>query len=116
MVLYMKVSGCLFSRLRNSKQAKMTYPDGSVYQGEWYDKECYREGKMTYPDGSVYEGGIFDKSRRDHETLTFRGKLSDLSRQGFGKMTYPDGNLRYEGIWINDAPTTNKPTKGAKCV
>jgi len=30
-------------------------------------------------------------------------------------MTYPDGNLRYEGTWINDAPTTNKPTKGAKC-
>ena len=58
---------------------KMTYEDGSVYQGEWRDGKKRGKGTMTYADGDVYEG-----------------KWDEDVFHGTGKMTYADGSV-YDG-------------------
>ena len=78
----------------------MTYPDGSVYEGEWFmdqkgsyykpedgnedPKPAKGHGKMTYPDGSVYEG-----------------EWKEDKREGQGKLTKSDGSVQ-EGLWVAD--------------
>ena len=35
---------------------KLTYADGSVYDGEWKDNEMNGKGKYTCANGSIHEG------------------------------------------------------------
>ena len=113
-----------FRHVRCGKHVEITYPDGSIYEGEWNDALIYTEGKMTYPDGSVYIGGLFDGKRQEAKFPEMFDSLSvpcpstlvsesKPCKQGFGTLTYPDGSIKYKGTWINDEPTTNKPTKSA---
>ena len=39
---------------------KMTFPDGSVFEGEFKDGKANGHGKMTFPDGGVFEGEYKD--------------------------------------------------------
>ncbi len=41
-------------------KGKYTWPDGTVYDGDWKDDIKNGEGKSTYPDGIVYEGDFKD--------------------------------------------------------
>ncbi|MDD1633835.1 MAG: molecular chaperone Tir, partial [Methylococcaceae bacterium] len=34
----------------------LTWPDGSRYEGEFYDGRLQGEGTFTWPDGSSYNG------------------------------------------------------------
>ena len=34
----------------------LTWPDGSRYEGEFYDGHLQGEGTFTWPDGSSYKG------------------------------------------------------------
>ena len=52
------------------------YPNGDVYEGDWYEEQKQGYGKYTYSDGDVYEGGWYN------------GK-----RHGKGKFTYLTGNF-----------------------
>lgn len=35
---------------------KITYPDGSIYEGQMAADQPDGTGKITYPDGATYEG------------------------------------------------------------
>ena len=39
-----------------SGKGKMTYNDGSVYEGDWANNKKKGIGKMTYADGRVEDG------------------------------------------------------------
>ena len=41
------------------KKGKCTYPDGSIFDGDWVDGRPEGKGKKTWPDGRAYEGEFF---------------------------------------------------------
>ena len=59
----------------------LIWPDGSRYEGEFYNGHLQGEGTFTWPDGSSYKGEW----------------QNDLP-QGQGVFTWPDGS-QYEGEW-----------------
>ena len=64
-------------------KGKLTYRDGSVYEGDLVNGKPHGKGKLTYIYGSVYEGDWVDGEQT-----------------GLGKMTYPDGKVdegRFQG-------------------
>ena len=62
-----------FKNGRRDGQGKMTYPAGSVYEGQWKIDKFHGLGKLTYANGSVKEGdylynkfkGIYDGPRKN---------------------------------------------------
>jgi len=38
------------------EKGKLTFENGSVYEGDWFLGKPHGKGKMTYPDGKVEEG------------------------------------------------------------
>ncbi|WP_461253746.1 hypothetical protein [Treponema sp. R8-4-B8] len=64
-------------------KGKVTYKDGSVYEGDLVNGKPHGKGKLTYIYGSVYEGDWVDGEQT-----------------GLGKMTYPDGKFD-EGRFMN---------------
>ena len=64
-------------------KGKLTYNDGSVYEGDLVNGKPHGKGKLTYIYGSVYEGDWVDGEQT-----------------GLGKMTYPDGKVD-EGRFMN---------------
>ena len=50
-------------------QGKLTYTDGSVYEGKWENGKFHGQGKLTRPDGRVYEGTWEDGMRNGKGTL-----------------------------------------------
>ena len=78
----------------------MKHSNGDVYEGMFEYDLCSKFGKMTYKDGSVYEGcWLNGVVRRLHYTAIISVVLYDLCSK-FGKMTYKDGSV-YEGSWLN---------------
>ena len=70
----------------------LTWPDGSRYEGDFYNGHLQGEGTFTWPDGSSYKGEW----------------LNDLP-QGQGVFTWPDGS-QYEGEWEEGkSKTEEKP-------
>jgi hypothetical protein len=57
-------------------KGRLTYNDGSVYEGDIVNGKPHGKGKLTYVYGGVYEGDWFDGEQT-----------------GIGKMTYPDGEV-----------------------
>lgn len=37
---------------------KITYPDGTTYQGDWVNNHPNGEGKIIFADGSTFEGTV----------------------------------------------------------
>jgi hypothetical protein len=82
--------------------------DGSVYKGD-YSKKYKRHGfgRLTWKDGSQYEGewkrdkavgfGILMHSDGD----IYKGEWSDDAANGFGEFFRKDGS-KFVGTWIND--------------
>ena len=67
----------------------MKYSNGDVYEGAFEYDLCSKIGKMTYKDGSVYEGfwlnglvGIFD-----HTAAFLSSVKVDLSLQNLAQVT-----------------------------
>ena len=56
-----------------------TYPNGSVYEGQFEDGKPHGRGRITYADGGTYEGDWV------------RGEIT-----GQGRATYANGST-YEG-------------------
>ena len=67
-------------------KGKMIFNNSSIYEGEFANGGTWGEGKQTYPDGRIYEGDFYYDS---HDEPI-----------GEGKMTYPDGRI-IEGRWKN---------------
>jgi len=85
-------------------EGKMTYLNGSMYQGEWKDAYKHGQGKMIYRNGSIYQGE-FDKGKAHGEGKmvwsigdVYEGEWKHGERHGQGKMTYLNGSM-YQGEW-----------------
>ena len=78
-----------------------TWPDGTIYKGEFLDDMCHGKGVMTWPNGTKFEGE-FCKGKRKKGTLTFpdgsiyKGEFLDDMRHGKGVVTWPKGD-KFEG-------------------
>ena len=64
-------------------QGKITFPTGSVYDGELKNGRMHGQGKITYAKGGIYEGAFFE------DKIT-----------GVGSFVYPNGD-RYEGSFVD---------------
>ena len=62
------------------------WPDGSLYQGSFFNNLKHGHGRLLHANGNVYEGNFE------------QGVAS-----GLGTMTYDDGTC-YVGQWANDCP------------
>jgi hypothetical protein len=62
----------------------MTYANGVIYEGDFFDSRITGKGEYTYTDGSYYEGEVAGGA--------FHGR---------GRKTYADGTF-IEGIWDDD--------------
>jgi len=83
----------------------MRFADGRVFVGEYVNGQMV-QGKMTYQDGSTYEGGWMDGMRHSRGRCVFTdrsiydGEFKEGEFHGFGKMEWSDGGW-YEGEWWN---------------
>ena len=67
---------------------KLTYNNGSVYDGEWMDDQKHGQGTYTYPDGkTTYEGDF---------------KYDKFSGQGVYKNVTDGYVFEYRGFYEND--------------
>ena len=94
-------------------EQKVTYADGTVYEGEWRDggpihRGASRRGvpeghgKLTFPNGDVYKGDFKNDKREGNGKVTYangdvyEGKFATDKREGQGTYTGADGEV-YEG-------------------
>ena len=92
-------------------RGKMTFPDGSTYEGDFDDGEPHGEGKMTFSDGSTREGvwrkgSMHDKGAKVTYCI---GKLGGLrSVEVGGKMIYSFGldTYIYEALNVRSSKIT----------
>ena len=81
-----------------------TYPDGTMYAGEWKNKKRHGQGIWTRPDGTKYAGDWENDKPNGQGTLTkpdgtmFVGEWKEGKRHGQGTMVHPDGS-ETTGIW-----------------
>jgi len=92
------------------KEGKITYPNGTVYQGEISGFFPFGLGKMIYASGESLEGNwyagtlngfgkyIFQSGKR------YEGQFIDSKFHGTGTYHFPDGS-RIEGTWEKYIPT-----------
>jgi hypothetical protein len=66
-------------------RGKYTYPNGTVFEGDWVNGVAVGQGIFIYPDGSKFEGGI-----------------KNGQRDGQFVCVLASGD-RYEGTWIDGA-------------
>jgi hypothetical protein len=82
--------------------------DGSVYKGDYREKtKRHGFGRLTWKDGSYYEGewkcdkahgfGILMHSDGD----IYKGEWTNDAANGFGEFLRKDGS-RFIGNWVND--------------
>jgi hypothetical protein len=71
-----------------------TYPDGSIYEGEWEHDNRNGRGIYTYADGGKYEGGWKDNKKSGQGTriwvcgAKYEGEWTNDKRNGQGTQTY----------------------------
>jgi hypothetical protein len=92
-------------------EGTMTYIDGSVYRGQWYNGKRHGRGTYTFSNGSVYKGDFFlDKMQGAGQLIwpdggRFVGEWSGDKRHGIGKEFLACGTIRHEGFWRNGVHT-----------
>ncbi len=95
-------------------QGKMTYQDGSVYDGSWLDCARHGHGTCTFVDGSVYEGEFRAGHFHGRGQMTWNdggyylGNWSFGEMHGNGKEIRPNGSIRHAGEWSHDQPVRDK--------
>ena len=98
-------------------QGKMTYQDGSVYDGSWVNCARHGSGKCIFGDGSVYEGGFKAGHFHGHGKMTWNdggyyvGDWFEGQMHGQGREIRPDGSTRHDGDWKHDQPVRHKNRK-----
>lgn len=101
-------------------QGKMTYQDGSVYDGSWLDCARHGHGICTFVDGSIYEGEFKEGHFHGHGQMTWNdggyyvGNWSVGEMHGTGKEVRPNGSVRHDGEWSHDQPVRYKKDKQRK--
>jgi hypothetical protein len=86
-------------------KGKKTYNSGEIYEGDWKDGKRHGKGKVTWVDGGVYEGDFADgkitgKGKETWNGIIYEGDFVDSIYHGKGKRTWPDGFVK-DGEWKN---------------
>ncbi len=82
-----------------------TYPDGTIYKGDWSGNKRHGYGIWIRPDGTKYEGEWENDKPNGRGVLInpngskYSGDWKEGKRHGRGTLTYPDGTQR-SGEWI----------------
>lgn len=98
-------------------QGKMTYQDGSIYDGSWVNCARHGRGKCIFGDGSIYEGGFKAGHFHGHGKMTWNdggyyiGDWFEGQMHGQGREIRPDGTTRHDGEWKQDQPVRHKNRK-----
>jgi formylglycine-generating enzyme required for sulfatase activity len=85
-------------------QGTYTYPDGSIYVGQWKNDKFNGQGTFSYSDGSVYTGQWENSQRNGQGTFTrlsgskYLGHWKNDQFDGQGIYIYRD-NSKYIGQW-----------------
>ena len=83
----------------SSKDKKIVYSNGDVYEGEMQDLVKHGRGKLTFENGDVYEGTFIADKMSGEGVLTFKngdryeGTFKAGVRSGSGTYTYSDGSV-----------------------
>jgi hypothetical protein len=82
------------------------YPDGSVYEGKYWDGRRHGYGIMKLPNKTVYKGEWVEDERCGEGELQYNtgevyrgGWLNDM-QHGYGELRYCNDDI-YEGLWVN---------------
>jgi hypothetical protein len=84
-----------------------TFPNGSVYSGDFRDGKRHGQGRQQWQDGAVYEGSWMDDKIHGSGQLShgngdqYTGAFVSNSAQGQGKYLRYEGG-EYIGEWAND--------------
>jgi hypothetical protein len=76
-----------------------TYPDGSRYEGAWFDDKQNGEGSLfvnragSGASSSSAAGGTPRKGAAKLLVLEYTGSWYNGKKHGFGKQTYPNGDV-----------------------
>lgn len=139
--------GVIYMRARDGDliRGEVTWPDGRRFEGRWTSWHVFREitaeGVMTYPDGRVCKGAFWDGRLRGPAVVTYPdgarveatwyggyahgqasvswpdgrryvGSWGNDSCHGYGTMTWPDGSY-WTGKWVNGQPEAALSAHGA---
>jgi MORN repeat len=95
-------------------EGRMTYQDGSTYDGSWVDGMRHGRGKCVFTDDSIYEGEFREGEFHGHGKMSwsdggwYEGEWWNGEMQGHGREVRPDGSLRHEGAWSKGQPLRNR--------
>ena len=82
---------------------KLTWPNSTVYQGQFTFNQITGKGVYQWPDGAFYEGDVLNGRREGQgefitpsNTAKYVGSWKHGFKHGFGKIEYASGSI-YEG-------------------
>lgn len=92
-------------------QGKMTYPDGSIYEGSWIDGKRHGKGNCSFLDGGVYLGDFHEGNFHGEGKMTwsdggsYAGAWCQGEMHGHGVELRPDdGTIGHSGVWQQGVP------------
>ncbi len=100
-------TGNLVSGVRQGK-GKITWYDGSTYDGEWNNGQKHGYGKSVWANGDTYVGEWKNHLMHGQGTYvwtngnTYTGQWENNKKSGQGKFTWKSSGFVYDGNWIND--------------
>jgi hypothetical protein len=59
---------------------KLTFEDGSIYEGDFVKGKKHGKGKYTFPNGNAYEGDFVDDFLHGKEEWIYANKESEVYR------------------------------------
>ena len=96
-----------FQHGKKHGKGTFTFASGAVYDGEWQDDKKHGKGTFTYPDGRVYAGEYQHGKKHGKGTETYAngnvydGEWEDGKKHGRGKFTWADGNFEL-GFYVDN--------------
>ena len=89
---------------KKNGHGKLTYSDGTVYEGNWVNDAMSGYGKLTFPRMK----SRLATNMRDNMIYPsiYEGEWNDNRKSGTGTMVYHDGSV-YTGQWDNDLVNGN---------
>ena len=101
---------------------RMTYKDGTIYEGGWVDGQRQGRGVCQFPDGSQYEGDCVEGHFHGEGCLVwadggfYMGEWSAGEMDGRGMEVRADGTLRHDGLWRNGVPLRKEASQRSRQV